>query len=60
MNSTGPRMVCIGCESTEVGMYELLCPPCRKVLEHLGIVDPPNTPTNNTPDHRIQIGPTDI
>ena len=44
-----PRLVCAGCGQIEVGVYEPVCPECRKSLEQAGILKPQ--------DQRQQIGP---
>ena len=56
---TGPRVVCIGCETREIGLYELLCPSCRQTAEEAGLISPETSPTV-APERRIQIGPTDV
>lgn len=56
---SSPAIVCIACNTREVGIYELVCSDCRQVAEQLGLVKP-QTPPNDAPDQRIQIGPTDV
>lgn len=36
----GPRLMCAGCGQIEVGVYEPVCPECRKSLEQAGILQP--------------------
>ena len=47
-----PRLMCVACEKQEVGIYEPVCPECRKSLEQAGILKPQ--------DQRQQIGPLDV
>ena len=44
-----PRLMCAACGKREVGIYEPVCPECRKSLEQAGILKPQ--------DQRQQIGP---
>ena len=50
--SSQPRPVCAACGKREVGIYEPVCPECRKSLEQAGILKPQ--------DQRQQIGPLDV
>lgn len=57
MTAASPRIVCVACNTREVGIYDLLCAECRPLAQQVGLVDP--TPAA-APEQRIQIGPTDV
>lgn len=40
MNAAAPRIVCIACETREVGMYDLVCSICRPQLQAVGLIKP--------------------
>ena len=50
--SSGPLLLCAACQRKEVGIYDPVCPECRKQLEQAGILKPQ--------DQRQQIGPLDV
>ena len=39
-----PRLMCAACGKREVGIYEPVCPECRKSLEQAGILKPAAKP----------------
>ena len=44
-----PRLMCVACEKQEVGIYEPVCPECRKSLEQDGILKPKSEPVQTGP-----------
>ena len=57
--TTQPSLVCVCCESAEVGIYDLVCSGCRPALVEAGLLnDKQDEPPQ--PDTRIQIGPLDV
>ncbi len=55
MTATSPRIVCIACETREVGMYGLVCSTCRPQLEAAGLIQPATAlPASPTPPVKEQ------
>ena len=44
-----PSLMCVACEKQEVGIYEPVCPECRKSLEQDGILKPKSEPVQTGP-----------
>lgn len=52
-----PRLICVCCESAEVGIYDLVCNGCRPAMVEAGLL---NDKQDDPPQPRIQIGPLDV
>ena len=51
--ATQPHLVCAICGEHEVGIYEPVCPECRKSPEQAGILNPND-------QQRVPVGPLDV
>ena len=53
MNAAAPRIVCIACETREVGMYDLVCSICRPQLQEAGLIKPASAVPASVPHDRL-------